>query len=159
MCVCVCLYVLVAQLCPAVCDPMDCPTRLLCMWNSPGKNTGVGCHSLLPGIILTWELNLGLLHCRHLCQYSRGGGTGGGKTGFTECSCMCACPCRFCVQRLSTFGPQCRHGILLPMVRGCLQTSSAVSRYATLQPSEDVQCVFSDQCLVYRYLLNDTCFS
>ena len=23
------------------------PTRLLCPWNSPGKNTGVGCHSLL----------------------------------------------------------------------------------------------------------------
>ena len=25
------------------------PTRLLCKWNSPGKNTGVGCHSLLQG--------------------------------------------------------------------------------------------------------------
>ena len=23
------------------------PTRLLCPWNSPGKNTGVGCHFLL----------------------------------------------------------------------------------------------------------------
>ena len=23
------------------------PTRLLCPWDSPGKNTGVGCHSLL----------------------------------------------------------------------------------------------------------------
>ena len=23
------------------------PTRLLCPWNSPGKNTGVGCHCLL----------------------------------------------------------------------------------------------------------------
>ena len=28
------------------------------------KNTGVGCHSLLQGIFLTQELNLGLLHCR-----------------------------------------------------------------------------------------------
>ena len=64
VCVCVCLYVLVAQLCPAVCDPMDCPTRLLCMWNSPGKNTGVGCHSLLPGIFPTQGSNPGLLHCR-----------------------------------------------------------------------------------------------
>ena len=27
--------------------------RLLCPWNSPGKNTGVGNHSLLQGIILT----------------------------------------------------------------------------------------------------------
>jgi len=24
------------------------PTRLLCPWDSPGKNTGVGCHFLLP---------------------------------------------------------------------------------------------------------------
>ena len=26
------------------------PTRLLCPWNVPGKNTGVGCHFLLQGI-------------------------------------------------------------------------------------------------------------
>ena len=25
------------------------PTRLLCSWDSPGKNTGVGCHFLLQG--------------------------------------------------------------------------------------------------------------
>ena len=25
------------------------PTKLLCPWDSPGKNTRVGCHSLLPG--------------------------------------------------------------------------------------------------------------
>ena len=29
------------------------PTRLLCPWNSPGKNTGVGSHSLLQGIFPT----------------------------------------------------------------------------------------------------------
>ena len=30
---------------------MDCspPIRLLCPWESPGKNTGVGCHPLLRG--------------------------------------------------------------------------------------------------------------
>ena len=27
------------------------PTRLLCPWDSPGKNTGVGCHSLLQGTL------------------------------------------------------------------------------------------------------------
>ena len=26
------------------------PTRLPCPWDSPGKNTGVGCHFLLPGM-------------------------------------------------------------------------------------------------------------
>ena len=30
---------------------------LLCPWNSPGKNTGVGCHSLLQGIFQTQALN------------------------------------------------------------------------------------------------------
>ena len=40
------------------------PTRFLCLWNSPGKNTGVGCHSLLQGIFLTQGSNLCLLHCR-----------------------------------------------------------------------------------------------
>ena len=29
------------------------PTRLLCPWNCPGKNTGVGCRSLFQGIFLT----------------------------------------------------------------------------------------------------------
>ena len=29
------------------------PARLLCPWNSPGKNTGVGCHFLLQGIFPT----------------------------------------------------------------------------------------------------------
>ena len=37
---------------------------LLCPWNPPGKNTGVGCYFLLQGIFLTQGLNLGLLHYR-----------------------------------------------------------------------------------------------
>ena len=35
------------QSCPILCDPRGQPTRLLCPWDSPGKNTGVGCHFLL----------------------------------------------------------------------------------------------------------------
>ena len=38
------------------------PARLLCPWDSPGKNTGVGCHALLQGIVPTQGSNLGLLH-------------------------------------------------------------------------------------------------
>ena len=34
--------------------------------DSPGKNTGVGCHTLLQGIFPTQELNLRLLHLLHL---------------------------------------------------------------------------------------------
>ena len=37
------------------------PTRLLCPRNSPGKNTGVGCHALLQGIFPTQGLNPGLV--------------------------------------------------------------------------------------------------
>ena len=48
------------------CDPMDCSHRLLCPWDSPATNTGLGCHFLLQGIFLTQELNLGLLRCRQI---------------------------------------------------------------------------------------------
>ena len=37
---------------------------ILCSWNSPGQNTGVGSLSLLQGIFPTQGLNLGLPHCR-----------------------------------------------------------------------------------------------
>ena len=36
------------QSCPTLCDPIRRqPTRVLCPQESPGKNTGVGCHFLL----------------------------------------------------------------------------------------------------------------
>ena len=38
---------------------------LLCPWDSPGKNTGVGCHFLLQGIFLTQGSNPRLLHLLH----------------------------------------------------------------------------------------------
>ena len=38
------------------------PARLLCPWNFPGKDTGVGCHSLLQGIFPTQGSNPSLLH-------------------------------------------------------------------------------------------------
>ena len=60
--------VLVTQLCLTLCNPIDL-ARLLCAWNSPGKNTGVGCHSLLQGIFPTQGSNLGFLHCRHILYH------------------------------------------------------------------------------------------
>ena len=41
------------------------PTRLLCPWNSPGKNTGVDCHALLQGIFPTQGLNPHLFRFLH----------------------------------------------------------------------------------------------
>ena len=70
-CVCVCVCVCVCapvQLCLTLGDPVDCsPTKLLCPWDSPGKNPGVGCHFLLQGISLTQGWNLCLLYLLH-CQ-------------------------------------------------------------------------------------------
>ena len=40
--------------------------RLLCPWDSPGKNTSVGCYALLQGIFPTQELSRGLLHGRQI---------------------------------------------------------------------------------------------
>ena len=64
------------------------PTRLLCPWNSPGKNTGVGCHALLQGssqprdwtqvscfvgrfftIWTTWEFQYMYILCANLLQW------------------------------------------------------------------------------------------
>ena len=43
--------------CLVVSDSLWChelyPARLLCVWDFPGKNTGVGCRFLLQGILLT----------------------------------------------------------------------------------------------------------
>ena len=59
---------LVAQLCPILCDPhrMYSPPVSSVHGDSPGKNTGVGCHALLQGIFSTQGWNPGLLHCRQI---------------------------------------------------------------------------------------------
>ena len=55
--VCVC-----ARACALLCLTLQTHglkhSRLLCPWNFPGKNTGVGCHFLLQGIISTQGWNL-----------------------------------------------------------------------------------------------------
>ena len=61
--------VLVAQSCPTAPPHELTPARLLCPWDSPGKNTGVGCHALLQGIFLTQGSNLSLLHCRWILYH------------------------------------------------------------------------------------------
>ena len=67
---CCAVLPLVGQSCLTLCDCMDCrPTGSSVHGGSPGKNTGVGCHALLQGILPTQEWNLGLLHFSWiLCQ-------------------------------------------------------------------------------------------
>ena len=45
------------------------PSRLLCPWDSPVKNTEVDCCSLSQRIFLTQGWNPGLLHCRHILYH------------------------------------------------------------------------------------------
>ena len=65
------LYILVTQSCLTLCNPMDCSLPGSSPWNSPGKNTGVGCHSLLQGIFPggIQASKLGLLHCRQILHH------------------------------------------------------------------------------------------
>ena len=54
------------QLCPTLCDPTDGspPGSSVRPWDSPGKNTGVGCHFLLQDFHRTVSLVL----CKFVCS-------------------------------------------------------------------------------------------
>ena len=57
-----CVLCLVAQSCPTLCNPVDCSLQGSSVHgDSPGKNTGVGCHAFLQGIFLSKGLNRRLL--------------------------------------------------------------------------------------------------
>ena len=61
---------LISQLCPTLCNPMDCSLPGSSVHgDSPGKTTGVGCHALLQGIFLTQGSNPGLSHCRWILYH------------------------------------------------------------------------------------------
>ena len=87
VCVCVCVYICVYMF-VCVCACMCMLSRFnhgqllatlwtgaphaLCPWDSPGKNTGVGCRTLLQGIFLTQGLNpclLKILYCRWILYH------------------------------------------------------------------------------------------
>ena len=61
---------LVAQSCPTLWHPIDhSPPGSSAHGDSPGKNTGVGCHALLQGIFPTQGSNPGLPHCRQILYH------------------------------------------------------------------------------------------
>ena len=62
---CCCLF---TKSCLTLCHPVE-PARLLCPWNFPDKNTGVGCHLLLQGIVPTQGSNPHLLLWRQIPYY------------------------------------------------------------------------------------------
>ena len=94
------VIVLVAQLCPTLYDPMNCSPQAPLSGDSLGKNTGMGCHALLPGIFPTQRSNPGLSDCRQIlyhlshqgsprvlewvtCPFSRGSSQPRNQTGIS----------------------------------------------------------------------------
>ena len=58
------------QSCQTLGDPVDCsPPGSSVHVDSPGKNTGVGCHVLLQGIFPTQGSNPDLPHCKGILYY------------------------------------------------------------------------------------------
>ena len=58
---------LVTQSCPTLCDLMDCSAPgSSVLGDSPGKNTGEGCHALHQGIFPIQGSNPDLPHCRQI---------------------------------------------------------------------------------------------
>ena len=64
VCVCMCMLSHFSHV-QLFATPWTIAPRLLCPWDSPGKNTGVGCHALLQGIFLTQGSNPYLLCFLH----------------------------------------------------------------------------------------------
>ena len=108
MCVCMCACVFIEEVVHACSVLSDCfvtpwtvARQAPLSWDSPGKNTGVGCHFLLQGIFLTqgsnpshlcllnWRVDSLQLHnlgsplcvCMHVCVY--------------VCLYVCVCSCVF----------------------------------------------------------------
>ena len=69
----VCLYkcvYLVTQSCPTLRNPLDCsPPSSSNHGDSPGKNTGMCCYTLLQGTFPTQGSHLGLPHCRQILYH------------------------------------------------------------------------------------------
>ena len=75
------------QSCPTLCDPIE-PTRLPHPWDSPGKNTGVGCHFLLQCM----KVKL-LSHVRLLATPWTAAHQAPPSMGFSRRQCWSGCHC------------------------------------------------------------------
>ena len=72
------------QSCPTLCDPTDGqPTRLPRPWDSPGKNTGVGCHFLLQCMQVKSQSEVSQL-CPTLCDPIDGSSPGSPVPGILQ---------------------------------------------------------------------------
>ena len=66
LCVHACMHAKSLQSCLTLCDPVGSKSsKLLCPWDSPGKNTEVGHHALFQEVFLIQGSNLSLLSFLH----------------------------------------------------------------------------------------------
>ena len=72
------------------------PTRFLCPWDSPGKNTGVGCHFLLQGIFPTQGSNQVSCIGRWILY-------NGASWKAHKFACLCVCVCVLVAQSCQLF--------------------------------------------------------
>jgi len=94
--ICEYLLCLVTQSCLTLCNPKDCsPPGSSVHGDSPGSNTGVGCHALLQGIFPTQGSNPGLLYCRQILYCLRLRGSPYVNISLSTCVCVCICVCTF----------------------------------------------------------------
>ena len=107
------MMLLVTQSCPTLYDPVDHSLPgSSAHEDSPGKNTGVGCHFLLQGIFLTQGLNLGLQHCRQIFYplSQQGSPAQEGRTGYKVWEIrpeLCEQECGILEMRSGTSGWDC----------------------------------------------------
>ena len=93
------------------------PTRLLCPWDFPGKDTGVGCYFLLQGIFPIQGLNMGLLHCRQILYL----------LNYKGSSLLCLPPGEFPTPRTELMSPALQADSLLSEPPGKPNSSWAIS--------------------------------
>ena len=64
------------------------PSRLLCPWDSPGTNSGVGCHALLQRIFPTSWIFSSCGRCSRLTTGTSGTRSGGLRKGQSTCELL-----------------------------------------------------------------------
>ena len=94
---CIVVLCLATQLCPTLCNPMDCrPPGFSVHGDFPGKNSGEDYHALLQGIFPIQGSNQGLPHCRQMLQHLSHKGRPGACTAgenvnwYSHCGEECA---------------------------------------------------------------------
>ena len=125
----------VAKLC--LCDPMDCsPAGSSVHEDSPGKNTGVGCHALLQEIFPTQGSNLGILHCRWILYHlSHQENLSGDWSSWIEFSQWCLLYFRSQMSPLNWISHPFLPGFVKVSISACPLPSKSLSAFLPTYPS------------------------